>query len=406
MNTLLKLLVVCILFFSGGSLFGQESLTGRVVDKLGKPIDVAAVYINGTTLRTATTNNGAFELRGVTFPCQLVVSHLGYETLKATIDGAPAMAMLLYMKDKDVALSEVSIEGKDQRKVLLQSFRDNFLGWNTWGKGAEVLNENVLTYQLSYNEDTAYTAFSGDLRQINLPRSIIERTLVVKAKEPLQVDLPLLGYNLTVDLDYLSLIQTIPYYNPVTGITMERFEICRYLGSYSFKPKEDVSKSKQRRFDRNRQDAYYNSTMHFGQSLLKKDLLKNGFLFINKRKDPITNNTIYEWVNLDSCSRFDKNGNLFIYGLAGKSFEIHYFGKANGSPVDMSKKQFSNPVEYANRYRIYYNDMNCSTIYFINDTCIIRKNGTVPDNSISFGGKISYKKVGAILPDDYTPPVE
>jgi len=403
MNQRFILLILTTLQLSSLCLFGQESVTGRVVDKSGKPIDVAAVYINGTTLKTTTTDNGAFELKEVTFPCQLVVSHLGFETLKANLDGPPAMAMLLYMKDKDITLSEVSVEGKDKRKELLQSFRDNFLGWDTWGKGAALLNENVLTYQLTYNEDTTNASFSGDLRQLNLPRSIIDRSLVVKAKEPLQVDLPLLGYTLTVDLDYLSLIQTIPYYNHVTGLTMDRFEICRYLGSYSFKTKENVTKSKQRRYDRNRKDAYYNSTMHFGRSLLQKDLLKNGFLFLNKRKDPITNSNSYEWVNLDSCSRFDERGNLHIYGLAGKSFEIHYFGKANGSPVDMSKKQYSNPIEYAKRYNVYYNDINCSTIYFTNDTCIIRKNGTVPDSGISFGGKISNKKVGAILPDDYTP---
>jgi hypothetical protein len=40
---------------------------------------------------------------------------------------------------------------------------------------------------------------------------------------------------------------------------------------------------------------------------------------------------------------------------------------------------------------------------FVSDSCRFRKNGTCGDNNIVFKGKMSEKKVGNMLPDDYYP---
>jgi hypothetical protein len=47
--------------------------------------------------------------------------------------------------------------------------------------------------------------------------------------------------------------------------------------------------------------------------------------------------------------------------------------------------------------------MALSRIYFLKDTCIIRADGSRPDNSIMFGPKIGDKRIGAMLPDDFQP---
>jgi hypothetical protein len=403
MKRMVFLLFVTLFQLTSFSALAQEgTITGRVVDKAGDPIETAAVYINGSTLRTSTSSNGAFELRGVGFPCQLVVSFLGYETNKIKLEGLPGKPLLLYLIEKDQRLNEVAVEGKDMRKQLVESFRDYFLGWDTWGTAAAIINENVLNYNITYNEDTVSSTFSGDLSRPNLPQAIIERNMRVDAKEPLQVDLPLLGYTVTVDLDYFSLIETKPYYDPVTGLTMERYRINRYMGSFFVTPYVGVSASKQRRFERNRKEAYYNSKMHFLRSLHSNELLKNGYVFLTKKRNPANGANYYDWVDLNGHYRYDKNGNLQIYGLAGKSFEIHYVGKSNGTPIDMSGKIYKSPVDYVNKNRFYYNVSNGSTIYFINDTCTITPKG-VTDNSIMFNGKINQKKAGAILPDNYSP---
>lgn len=406
MNRGSVLLVIAALQLCGLNLFGQVLVTGRVLNNGGSPIEAASVYINGTTLRTSTTINGAFELRGVRFPCQLVVSLLSYQTQKINLDSASNVPLLLRLKEKDIALSEVMVEGKDKRKELLKSFRDMFLGSDSWGKAAVLQNEDALVFKVNYNEDTTSISFSGNLASANLPDSIIERTLVAQAKEPLKVDLPKLGYTVLVDLDTFSYIRTKPLYNPSTDMNVSPSEICRYVGSYSFIPNDSVSTSKQRSFERNRENAFYNSRMHFCQALYKKELLKNGYLLMTIKMDSLRNVGKYDWVNLDFCSRYDNKGNLLLYGLEGKQFAIMYFGHANGSPVDLSKKEYVNPVDYMEKYSVYYEDSNKSKVYFDSDTCIIQSNGIVPNMSLLFSGKISEKKVGATLPDLYTPSVE
>jgi hypothetical protein len=286
MNKKVIFLLATLLQFVSLSVLAQEgTITGRVVDKSGESIEVAAVYINGTTKKTSTSTNGSFELKGITFPCQLVVSHLGYQTLKMELEGLPTKPLLLYLIEKNIKLSEVSVLGKNQREQLVESFKDYFLGWDAWGKAATLLNENSLIYDLSYNEDTIRSTFSGDLRRPNLPQAIIDRNLKVDAKEPIQIDMPLLGYKVSFDLENFSLIETKPYYDPVTGLTLERYRISRYKGSYFVIPYEGVSKSKQRRYERNRKEVYYNSRMHFCRALYRNELLKNGHsvvFFLNR----------------------------------------------------------------------------------------------------------------------------
>jgi hypothetical protein len=41
----------------------------------------------------------------------------------------------------------------------------------------------------------------------------------------------------------------------------------------------------------------------------------------------------------------------------------------------------------------------------LSDTCIVRSNGTTPGRQLMFLGKITRKRFGALLPDDYEPPV-
>jgi hypothetical protein len=406
MKRLPVLIVFAALHFWGINLFGQELISGRVVDHGGSPIQAAAVYINGTTLRTSTSSNGAFELRGVRFPCKLVVSHLGYQTLKITLDSATKELPLLKLKEKDIALSEVLVEGKDKRKELLASFREKFLGNDTWGKAAVLLNEDALVFKVNYNEDLSPISFSGNLASAKLPDAIVERTLVAKAKEPLKIDLPKLGYTVLIDLDTFSFIRTKFIFNPITEIHVSPTEICQYMGSYSFIPYDSVSKTKQRRFERNREDAFYHSRMHFCQALYKKELLKNGYLLMSLKMDSVTNVGMYDWVNLDSCSRYDNKGNMVLYGLEGKQCVIMYFGHPNGSPVDLSKKSNMNLADYIDKYEVYYDESYKSYVYFDSDTCIVQSNGIVPNMSLLFSGKISEKKVGATLPDLYTPLVE
>ncbi len=77
-----------------------------------------------------------------------------------------------------------------------------------------------------------------------------------------------------------------------------------------------------------------------------------------------------------------------IVGLAGKVYHILYYHKSDGSPRDLTQRREAGLIK-------------SSEIRLLRDTCLIRSDGSIPDNSIVFGGEISHKKAGASLPDDY-----
>ena len=56
--------------------------------------------------------------------------------------------------------------------------------------------------------------------------------------------------------------------------------------------------------------------------------------------------------------------------------------------------------------RIHREHSKNSKIQFLEDYCLVRLNGTISDFSITFGGRISEKKVSAMLPDNYVLPVQ
>jgi hypothetical protein len=78
-----------------------------------------------------------------------------------------------------------------------------------------------------------------------------------------------------------------------------------------------------------------------------------------------------------------------IVGLENKRFVIMYY-------PDIS--YMTKGVDY-----VRFNSLNKSGVYFTSDTCVFRKNGTVPGNNIVFTGVIGSKKIGAMLPEDYEP---
>jgi hypothetical protein len=85
---------ICKTFFtifilSFYSAYGQKaSLTGSVVDSLTKDILIGAnVYVVGTSLGSATNNDGSFTIKNINpGSYKLKVSYIGYESKEITLD--------------------------------------------------------------------------------------------------------------------------------------------------------------------------------------------------------------------------------------------------------------------------------------------------------------------------------
>jgi len=199
----------------------------------------------------------------------------------------------------------------------------------------------------------------------------------VNALAPLKIKIPLLGYNLYVDLAYFKLVY------PNNNQTGE----CSFLGHYYFQPTKTESKKDSIRINKNRQKAYYNSAQHFLKSLYDKKLKENGYLILK-------NDTLYlekeKRMEIDATDFLNYKDNYAeITGHKDDAITVVYFQKSEGKPKNITKLNGNKPV--------------VSRIQFMKDTCIIRSNGTIPDISIMLYGFFESKKVGAMLPGDYTP---
>ena len=283
----MRKLLFAILCLIPSTLFGQSTIRGIVVDSLTQEaLPSATVYLNGTTHGTTTDNDGRFELKDVSFPTTIIFSFVGYEP--KALDLARYPGYLTITLTANSLLPEIEISGKVNRtnKKDLKFFKDMFLGDDLWGNRATIMNEEALlfhkTTETSY-EIRKLIRNSYNIHTINT--GVIERheeyfdTVKVNktvfnawASEPLIIDLPLLGYELYVDLVKF----TVEEYKNQTH--------CDMLGYFYYKPYENVRKRKTGSFEENRKKAYWGSSQHFLRSLFENRLSENGYILSMSEK--------------------------------------------------------------------------------------------------------------------------
>ena len=360
---------------------GQITVNGRVTDAgNGQPVPYATVYINGTTNGTISDTTGRFSLEKVHPPCEMVISHVSYATQAFKLKHQRDTTLQVKLKPRDLILDEVEVSNKNLREENFRHFMERFLGDDYWGKNAFIKNENVLVFQRMEVEPS-------DTLNENFVRTPDSTSVLfrVYTKAPLLVDLPLLGYNL-----YINLIEYTELYSTAHP---KSFEL-HLLGYFYFQENEVTSKRKTNRFRKKRLEAWYNSDRHFCRSLFYDELKEQGYLVIYSGLNPKTEK--YESFEIEFDRNIITDNQAKIIGLKNKHFTIEYFSKFN-YPVNLKLKEtdevqrpFSANIEY-------------SRMYFLKDTCTIRADGSRPDNSIMFGPVIGDKHVGAMLPNEYRP---
>lgn len=373
-------------------IFSQSKIVGTVHDEKSKqPIEFASIYINGTTLGTMSDASGSFHLGKIQFPCTLVVSHLGYDTKSIYLKEAVVSPLIILINPKEIIIQGVSVVDNNLRARNLDIFRSQFLGEDVWGRYATIENEDAIQFSKDYQTKQSkiynkilpnsikYNAFEVEWSEDStLVTYKIGINLKASASEPLKINLPLLGYTLHFDL-----FKFIWQYQQEFGS-----DLCSILGYSYFEPLTPDSKRDSIRIQNNREKNYYNSAQHFCKSLYEKRLLQNGYKVFGTIIDETTGKENLKEVDMESCLQI-KGNYAEIIGLQNRKLQIRYFKNGHGIPVDLTQKNRINGIK--------------SVIVFLNDTCIIRDNGTVTDNSIVFGPVIGSKKIGSILPENYMP---
>ncbi|MEL7124072.1 MAG: carboxypeptidase-like regulatory domain-containing protein [Bacteroidota bacterium] len=388
----MRIYTLLFLLLLASSSFAQVQLKGKIIDALTEePVSFATVYINGTTKGAYTEDDGSYVIENVTFPIELVVSHVGYETQVVYLDSLVAKSIIIKVKSSSVEIETVKVVDNNKRRDNLREFTQYFLGMDELGTKAELLNDEVLRFDRDYAEASipkkaaqmiVENNISIDLGNTGVDGKVkYNRPLNLKAtsREPLIVDQPELGYKIRVDLVSFENIY------PVRGKTMGR---TAWLGHYYFEPYKTDKKRLQKRFAKNRQLAFYHSTQHFMRSLFNQKIPHNGYRLFERVENPETRKVDYIPYDITEHLKYIDDDLVEIKGLKDKVFYLFYYYKGKGYPIDLS---------FGKKGKLFVQ----SELHFLADSCYVRSNGTTPGTNILFAGPISEKKVGSTLPDDY-----
>lgn len=237
-----------LLFTLTFSSFSQTYIEGKVITNTNEILVGASVYLNNTTIGTTTNNKGEFQLRVNKGTYDLVVSFIGYTTLRTTINTNSKINFLTIKLDPESNILDEVVLRKtkydDEWKYNLNRFKNLFLGRTKLAYQCEILNPKVLHFE--YNNKTG--------------------ELIADAREPLKIKHNGLGYLITYDLVSFS-------------IKNQRLFFSGYA-RYS-----NLKKKVRKKWKRNRLETYNGSQMHFLRSLLKNDLTKDGFLINQFRRE-------------------------------------------------------------------------------------------------------------------------
>ncbi|HEY0749578.1 MAG TPA: carboxypeptidase-like regulatory domain-containing protein, partial [Chitinophagaceae bacterium] len=100
----LGLLVICT------QLLAQtRTITGRVTDKQGNPVQNASVQVKGTTVGTTTNDNGSYSITVPATAKVLVISSVNFETTEVSIGSQSELNVSI--ESAEEALQEVVVVG-------------------------------------------------------------------------------------------------------------------------------------------------------------------------------------------------------------------------------------------------------------------------------------------------------
>ncbi|HJP62307.1 MAG TPA: carboxypeptidase-like regulatory domain-containing protein, partial [Mucilaginibacter sp.] len=229
--------------------FAQFMVKGRVLNQADqKPVENVSIFLSNATIGDKTAADGSFKLRNVKpGRYDLVVTDIAFETYSQSLMVESNNISLpdIILSPRTRSLKEVTIQYRadPNREKYYNWFRDEFLGTSARAKECKILNPGVL--DLSYDEDT--------------------HTLAASSYDFLLIENDALGYR----IKYL-----------VTDFSLKNNDIDKkeiyYKGPVLFEQIKGTP-SQERRWERNRQEAYGNSAIHFLHAALSGRLAQEGF---------------------------------------------------------------------------------------------------------------------------------
>lgn len=251
------LLILRCLFF--GNIAAQKKLLGKVVVAgTGTPIPAASIYLSNTSVGTVSKEDGSFSIEN--FPegrYDLVVTILGYITYTIELNaGKIPQFLTIPLQPKAQELQEVIVQGYEKNgwKKWGDFFMESLIGKTPNARQCILLNKEVVRFRFS--------------KKLNILTAISDEPLLIRNRA--------LGYELKYDLSAFE-------YNFKTNIFY-------YQGFPLFTEIESGSKRRNKNWERNRQETFQGSLLHFMRSLYRNQLVQDGFELrkIIRKKEPNT----------------------------------------------------------------------------------------------------------------------
>jgi len=337
--------------------FGQFTITGKVVDSTTKePLFGASVFAQNTTSGTTTNREGEFSLSLKSGGYELIVSYTGYQSKEIRISNNDNNPLQIEMTKAEKAMEEVVIrssnEVKDGWDKYGKFFLENFIGSTPNAQQCTLQNpEAVHFYYYKKSEK-----------------------LKVLATEPIVISNMALGYNLRYQLD------SFMYYY--------KTQVSSYRG-YCFFSEIDSNFAQQRIWSANRKKAYDGSKLQFMRSYYDSTLNEDG----------------YEIALLDSAydKRFDAIRNPYdttYYGVYDSTREVEVYYPRKISITYKKKPE----VEYLKKFKLPLNVGSQISYIDLIDAIEIKENGYFYDQKDWVSqGYWSWKNLADLLPYDYIP---
>lgn len=242
----MRILGIMFLFLLSFTVQAQKTISGRVLSYESKqPVSGASVYLSNTSSGTTTNDNGEFTLEKIPVgQFNLVVVSLAYGTYTQTLESSKLPPYLLIeLKPHAQELQEVIVGGSDKGgwQKWGKIFRENFIGTSAFASNCEIKNPQVLRFHYSERK----------------------QELQVFSTEKLVIENKSLGY--------------------IVDYKLEDFRInfaensVIYFGYPFFTEMPVTQPTQSKRWQSNRDEAYYGSMMHFMRSLLANRVAADGF---------------------------------------------------------------------------------------------------------------------------------
>ena len=401
----MKKLAILFFCFLTGLSYAQITISGKVFDEDNVPLEGASVYINNTSIGTNTDSDGYFAFKVKEGSYELIVSYVGFDTKKKSIDTKTYKGPLNFkLKSLYDELDEVVIKKKKRkpkktarRSKYTRRFKKQFLGESKIASNCKILNEEVLDFE--------FDPYSN--------------TLDVYVTEPLKIENKELGYIITYDLVHFTL----------------KAQSVSYLGNVKY-DKMQGNEKQQRKWIKNRIDAYKGSKMHFLRALMKDQVNQQGFIVDKVERITNPNRPTYKEIaaaerKLTKTSGLQRDpfGRSDVPEVA-KARKV--LQKAQSLPEFKDKVAQKNLLEkdyglvYEGEYNLRFSDYirvtytkegpdrnykekgesryQVSMLLLYNKVAEIRKSGVLKKPlDVFLQGYWAFEKVGDALPLDYEP---